>query len=122
MIQNMAMIDEGACNVWVAKIHANSDTRIRPGAGPWGDDNRIHEIRIGNHLTINGCHQEVELMYVERVRFAGLIRNRPVFHRPYPGDDRRWVVGVEEPRRLSGYRDVELTRTIGPNIRLREVQ
>ncbi len=60
-------------------------------------------------------------MNVEGVRLAGLIRDRPVFHRSNVSNNRCGIVGVEELLFLPRDGDEELTRTVGSNVQLREV-
>lgn len=68
MIQNMAVIHQGASNVGIAKIHAKGHGSVWPLTSPIGKNDRIPQGRIRNLHAVNRHHEKVLVQFYLTVR------------------------------------------------------
>ncbi len=112
VLQDVAVIDEGADNIRIAEIHAQLHARIRSAAAPERQIDGIANGRIVHRLAIDFEHLKVNLMDVEDVIFQRRILHHPVFDRARMHNDVGRVVHVEQGGLLSLFGDEEVRRAI----------
>ena len=98
MLQNVAVIDEGANDVRIAKIHAQLHAGIGSAATPEGQIDGVANGWIVHRLAVDFEHLEMNLMDVEDVIFERCIFDHPVLDRARMHNDVGRVVHVEQAR------------------------
>ena len=112
VLQNVAVIDEGANNVRIAEIHAQLHAGIGPAATPEGQIDGVANGWIVYRLAVDFEHLKVNLMDVEDMIFERRIFDDPVLDRARMHNDVGRVVHVEQCGLLSFFGDKEIGRTI----------
>lgn len=110
MFQKVAVVKKVADRIWIAKIHAHPDARIRES--PAVVIRNIYGIakkRLIHRPAQIIEQQEMQLMNVEGVKFGGAVFYDPVFDRSLLGND-VWEAGfgIEHLGRLAVYGEIEL--------------
>ncbi len=92
----MAVIDQGAHGIRIAKVHAQSHAGILQGpAVVVGHIYGIAQEGFIDGPAVKGHQQKMQLMDVKGVQFAGSILDDPIFH----------IAVFDDDIRLGGSRD-----------------
>src|SRR5271169_1401422 len=115
VFEKMAVIDESADRIWIAKIHAQADAGILQVRGAVeGDVDGVAQERLVDGDSIPSDQHEMQLMDVEGVQFRGAIFDDPVFDVALFCDDVRDAGGgIEWFGRLTIHSEVKRGGAIG---------
>jgi hypothetical protein len=80
MVKNVTVINKCTRDIRITEVHANCNTRIWATAAPSRNGKSILQFRVGDRHTVYCLHQGMELVDVKRVRFPGVVLDRPVFN------------------------------------------
>src|SRR5580693_9415043 len=110
MIEEVAVIDEGADDVRVAEIHPQTYARVsEPPAVVEGDVDRIAQKRLVHLKSGPFAQLEMHLVDMEIVQLHRAVLDDPILHVPLLDDDLRDVRSRIKPHRcLAIQRDVEV--------------
>src|SRR5271156_2424503 len=111
----MAVIDESADRIWIAKIHAQADAGILQVRGAVeGDVDGVAQERLVDGDSIPSQQHEVQLMDVEGVQFRGAIFDDPILYVALRDDD-IWNarIGIEWRGRTALDGEVESGGAVG---------
>src|SRR5580700_693127 len=103
MLQEVAVIDKGADDVRIAKIHAQPHARVlQRAAVVVGDIDGIAQKRLVDRDAGPRDKLEMKLMYVKIVQFRRAVLDDPVLDIALLDDNIRYVRGgIERRRRLA---------------------